>query len=235
VGTARTGTKSLAHTFRRSYRAAHEPESLALIEVLLRVDNGGVSYAELLSYVKKRDRSLWLEVESSQLAAELLSFIVPTYPQAKFILTIRDPISWLESIVNHELREAPNRTWTRWANRELQQHLEHPGEESEFAKRGLFTVEGYLSKWTRHNQHVLDSVPVERLLIVRTEDISSSLGRIADFLEIPVHTLDASSSHANIGADKISVLTLLERDYLEKKVAEICGQLMRTIPIDVQR
>lgn len=232
VGTSRSGTKSLARIFQTQYRAAHEPEALELIDTLLQASAGRVSESELARFVRRRDRRLRLEFESSQLVANILEVVVSSYPRARFILTVRHPVDWLESIVNHEIRSDENPVWTRWAVRVFQGTLEHPPPERAFKEQGLFTVTGYLGHWARHNQRVLDTVPEDRLLILRTSRISDSLGPIADYLEIPLETLDSRRSHANLGVDKIPLFSMVDRAYLREQVINTCGDVMKSLHLD---
>ena len=67
------------------------------------VARGSLQNSDLTAYIKKRDRSRYLEVDSSQVNAFLLDILLQEFSEARFILTIRDCYSWLDSIINHSL------------------------------------------------------------------------------------------------------------------------------------
>lgn len=67
IGSAKSGTHSLSGIFERRYRAAHEPEYARLIELIWDAKQGALKSAEIQEELLRRDRQLYLEVESSQL------------------------------------------------------------------------------------------------------------------------------------------------------------------------
>ena len=116
---------------------------------------------------------------------------VDQFPQAKFLLTAREPRSWLRSmsLTNQHLNVR------RFSNRQPERRLRelffgppnatYSRGEGELERLGLFPLDGYLGGWAAHYRRVLDAVPMERLLILRTEDLAISAGRLATFLSIP--------------------------------------------------
>lgn len=237
VGMAKSGTSSMAGLFRSNYRAAHEPESQSTIDVILSAANGSLSKEELAKYLVARDKRLWLELDSSHLNYFFLDGLLAQFPYAKFILTIRDCYSWLDSLINHQLREMTQpasthqiKTRSQWNRlRELRfRHgrCEFAAEEKILAEKGLYTLDGYLSYWARHNKRILSTVPKERLLVVKTHEISKSITRIADFLCIPASSLDGAKGHANENQQHFHIVSKMDRSFLERKVNVYCKELM---------
>jgi hypothetical protein len=234
VGAAKTGTKSIADCFRGHLRSAHEAETDQTIDTILAVAAGQMSRANLRDYVHDRDQRLALDVDSSQLNYFILDELLELFPDARFVLTIRDPYSWLDSFVNHQLNRPTTPRWTRL--RELRfraRELTHPPEEAALKTRGLYTLDGYLSYWMRHNQKVLSSTSAGRLLIVRTDQISQRIDEIAKFAGVSGETADITSSHSNKADRRHGVMAQLDAEYLAAKVHEHCQPLMQEYFPDV--
>ena len=53
--------------------------------------------------LRRRDRRLRLEVDSFNQLSVFVQEFVDQFPQAKFLLTAREPRSWLRSIINQHL------------------------------------------------------------------------------------------------------------------------------------
>ena len=92
---------------------------------------------------------------------------------------------------------------------------------------GLFTLDGYFAYWAQHNSDVLSIVPSERLLILRTDQISNSLDRIADFVGVPVDTLNSAQSHSFKAPKKHGILKQLDPGFVKEKAEQHCADLMK--------
>ena len=113
VGTAKSGTHSIAAMFDDRLHTAHEAESEELIDIILAATDGHVGDVKLDRYLLERDRRLRLDIDSSQLNVYVLGRLVVLFPSAKFILTIRNPYSWLDSFINHQLALGASERWMR--------------------------------------------------------------------------------------------------------------------------
>lgn len=227
VGTAKSGTHSLARLFQRSYKAAHEPQAAAVIGLVLARAAGELSEAGFAAAIRHRDRALGLELDSSQLNYYLLDPLLEAFPDAKFVLTIRDCYSWLESFINHQLARPANGCWL-----ELRDHRFGSGgwryaeQERILEQHGLYTLDGYLSYWATHNREVIAKIPPDRLLVVRTHEISARVDDIAAFAGVAPETLDRERSHAFQAKRRFEVLSKVERAFLDGKVRRHAGDLM---------
>jgi hypothetical protein len=226
IGTPKSGTHSIAGLFQPRYNSVHEPEHYPLIQLLLA--NQPVN--QINKQLTKRDQHLGLELESSNLLSFFVESLVSEFTEAKFILTIRDCYSWLDSCLNHQLnaqRTEEMAFW--WRYRDLcfrPEQCKHAAQEKTLAEHHLYTLDGYLSYWQRINQKILSTIPPERLLIVRTLEIEASIDKIAQFLPIPVETLNPSRSHLYRASKKFNLLWQIDRDFLEQKVEFYCRPLM---------
>lgn len=227
VGTAKSGTHSIAEMFSLNYRASHEPEGKLMIDMILAASNGSITKIEQTEFVKKRDKRLWLEMESSQLTYFFIDILVENFVNAKFILTIRDCYSWLDSLINHQLSLPVSQNWLKLRNfRFKADEFKHTKEEKILAENGLYTLDGYLSYWATHNKNVLATVPENRLLVIRTHEITQNISRIAEFLGIHTKYLDVSKSHSFKSKKNYGLLSRIDRKFLEEKVDTHCKEIM---------
>lgn len=104
IGLPRTGTHSLAHMFGKHFRAAHEPKKQETIINILDWKSGRYSKSKMLRILALRDKRLKLNLEASHYLHHIVDLLVELFPQAKFILTVREPISWLASETNQNYR-----------------------------------------------------------------------------------------------------------------------------------
>lgn len=215
--------------FDSSVRTGHEPDSRRLINRIIGVHRGVLHTRALREYAIASDQTLNLDINSSQLNFYLLDALLECFPDAQFLLTIRDCYSWLDSLINDSLRRHTSRHWHDMRRLRFSHRKKKPiysPEEQPLRARGLYTLDGYLAYWAFHNASVLAKVPSSRLLILKTTDISSSAVSVADFAGLPRSTIDLSKTHAFKNPVKYSILNQIDNAYLEAKVAEHCGSLM---------
>ena len=79
------------------------PEHYEFIQFLLATQKGALDKTQLKELLTKRDQHLGLELESCNLLRFFVETLLDGFPEAKFILTIRDCYSWLDSCLNHQL------------------------------------------------------------------------------------------------------------------------------------
>lgn len=229
VGTAKSGTNSLASLYQGELRTHHEADAKRVINLILGRRQGTVSSDTLREELRKRDRSYMLDLDSSQINYFYLPELLELFPQAKFLLTLREPRSWLDSYINHQLsRDGVTEEWRRFRDLRFRQDgLPHPPEERALASRDLYTLDGYLAYWARHNRDVLQLVPPSRLMVIRTHEITSRLPDIARFVGVAPRNLGEMSTraHANKARRKHNVLEQIDGDYLHHKIQTHCGDL----------
>lgn len=232
VGLPKTGTTSLAGMFERSYRSAHEPDRALLLRTHVAAVEGRITERDRVALIRQRDARRRLEMDSSQHNAFYLDVLVRQFPSAKFVMLIRDPYSWLDSLLqevvhgHRPFRDTPVfRTFIQaWARPHQYSHAD--GERGLLAKHGLFPLSCYLDLWTRQNRRILRTVPKKRLLVVRTDRITASVPRIAEFLGVPERNLDGRRTHLNRGRKKRGLLDAMDRRFVGREIAGRCGDLV---------
>ena len=228
IGTPKSGTHSIAGLFSPNYRSSHEPEFEFLWNMLLDVHEGLVSQEQFLKQIKARDRRLWLELDSSNLNYYLIDILIKEFDDAKFILTIRDCYSWLASAIKHRIsrKRSVANSQRKDKFRFGTCSFEYAKEEDTLKQYQLPTVDAYLAYWAEHNSKVLKKVPQDKLLVVKTNEISPKVERIADFIGISSETLNRGSSHVFRARTQKNILSEIDRDFLEAKVNKHCKKLM---------
>jgi hypothetical protein len=226
VGLAKSGTHSLAGVFARDHRSAHEPEAKAQVELTCDVLEGRADPSELRRYLRDREDRLRLEVNAAGWNGLVVEELVDLAPDTRFVLTVREPRSWLDSLVNHlKVGQAPPH-FVRLRSLIYDTGRPHPPEEAVLAEHGFFPLDGYLGDWARRHQRILDAVPPERLLVVRTEDIGPRLADLAAFVDVPVETLDEAQAHGFKARAKFGLLDEIDPAHLQPRIDELCGPVL---------
>lgn len=229
VGLPRSGTHSIAHMLQQQYAADHEPHAYYAIYHVLKRMTWQYNFADIQNILKWRHKKFAFELESAHYLHHVVDVLASSFPDAKFILTIRDPVSWLESEINRNYSTRNKLFW-----RELEDYrygrYQHAFTSHEVAleQLDLYPIASYLSYWKEHSQFVLDMVPQERLLVMNTREICSNPGKLADFLDIDVNTLNLRKSHANKRSKRFKLTDLVNQRYLSQQVDEICTDFIDT-------
>lgn len=227
IGGPKTGTHSLVGLFDRRFRALHEAEAREQIALLHRWRLGQCDSNEIQLWFTRRDHRLWLELDASHLHGHFVAEIVEALPQAKFILTLRDPYSWLESAFNQSLGRPANEHWTL-----LRKIVYGPlpeqfaPEEQVLQQHGLYTLQSYLNRWAERIEIVQRYVPHDRLLILHTKNIKTSTEQIADFCGVKAQELAAHRGHQFTARKKFGLLEQIDPNYLRTHVEARCGALL---------
>lgn len=225
VGMAKTGTVSIHIMFSRNYQSAHEPESRFLIHKIVAFMEGRIDKAELTKYVKHRSLRLRLEMDSSHLNYFLLDILVNEFKEARFILTIRDCYSWLDSLINHQLFRTRAPYWHKLDQYRFKtDQFRHSQPEKVLADNNLYPLDSYFSSWKEHNTKVLTTVPKDRLLVVKTHEISHSIDKIQSF--IGIDTPLSSHIRKNTVKKKFNILSQINKNFIEEKANTHCKELM---------
>lgn len=223
----KTGTNVLASMF-TGVKAAHEAESGEVIEAVLDYDAGRNDWRRLRDCVVDRDERLGLAVDVSNVNLFLVDLFVALAPDAVFVLTVRDPFSWLDSIVNHYLARPATAQWRAFADHRFGgDGAAHPAEERILAEHGLYTLAGYLGYWTAHMAKAIDAVPADRLLVVPVDRIAAEAERIAAFGGFAATAVDRTRIHEYRNHAKRPIVQQIPPDHLEAAVHRHCGPLVR--------
>jgi Sulfotransferase domain len=225
VGIAKSGTRSLAGLFSR-FHSTHEFDAVGTIQRAV----SGV-HLDDASWLHERDaRAGFLECDSSQLHHWHLAEMVSTFPTARFVLTIRDPRAWLDSLFNHRLARGMSPVW--WPIEEKRfgpRCTDIEGPEQLLAEMGRPSLAGALAFWAEHHLRALEVVPPARLLVVRVERLGDEVKRIAKFAGVAADTLTPEIAHQNTARARFHLLDRLPAAHLESTLQECCGALWQRL------
>ncbi len=179
VGTPRSGTHSIVNMLQQNYAAAHEPRSYYAIYHLLKWSTQEYTRNDIQNILQWRDKKLALDLEAAHYLHHVVDILANSFPKAKFILTVRDPLSWLESEIDRNYGTRNKLFWRaledyrygRYGHRFTQQDVA-------LEQMGLYPIASYLSYWNDHNQFVLNSVAQEQLLVLDTEKFSQICNKL---------------------------------------------------------
>jgi glycosyltransferase involved in cell wall biosynthesis len=227
IGNPKSGTTTIAGMF-SSYRAAHEVDARRFVPLATSVirgdtDPGGPAVRKALRWRSARYN---LEVDGANFLTPFASTIAQLYTDAKFVLTIRDCFTWLDSRVERLLRYPPAEDvpWFRDYLIALYDDDEiHQPEEAPLRDAGLRPLASYLRRWARYNELALD-LPASRLLVVRTEDIDDSIPAIACFAGVPAASLPVT--HANRSPKSTRALAEIPASFIVTTAEKHCAELM---------
>jgi hypothetical protein len=228
-GLSKTGTHSMAGLF-GAYRSAHHPDAHTRLGLAMAYLQGQVDVAAAAETLRRRDRLLGLEMESSTLAGTLIEAMVAACPEKKFILTMRDVYSWCDSWLDHNINEppAPSSLFGQLDLIRLRvQDFAPTRHDAPLVARGFPSLACYFQLWTSHNARVLAAVPPARLLVVKTGEIRDRIPDIAGWVGVPPETLRADRSWLFAAPKKHRVLAALDPSYVRETAERHCGELMR--------
>jgi hypothetical protein len=187
----------------------------------------------------ERDEKLQPEMDSSHFYVYVTDLLVAIHPRAKFILTIREPISWLRSFVNDTYgfdNGDSNSVWNVYRDLRMRTDRPHPPEESVLKDAGLYSLRGYFSYWQGHITRVIAQVPYERLLVISTSEITNRVQAIADFAGVPLSSLRIELAHSHPTRRQLKFVDALDPAYLAQTCIDVCsGPLEQWFPQDLAR
>jgi len=228
VGLGKTGTHSVANLFKEHYRSDHEVGAEMDIRMVRAMLGNEEPPMDPVEYIRRRDRYLRLEVDSNNLLRYFLDPLLAEFPDARFVVTIRDCYSWVDSVFNNRLARRISPGWKSLRALTFQtEGIPFPPEEQVLADRGLIPLEACFSTWARENSRTIGAIPANRLLIVRTDQLGDSLDRIAEFVGVPPEHLDRRRSHAYRAPKKFGLLEQIDQEHLIATAERCCGELMR--------
>jgi hypothetical protein len=228
VGSPKSGTHSLATMFSERFRSLHEAEVKQEIALFSRRQQGLCADGEIGEWFTERSHRLWLDCDVSHLHGHFVAEIAEALPDAKFILTLRHPYSWLDSAFNQTLARPANELWSG-IGKQLRGPLPdiYPEQESILQTHGLHPIGAQLKRWTERVERVTRAVSPERLLVIKTDELKQSAERIAGFCRIDAGLLSIDKAHQFPAAKKIGVLDSIDRDYVNALVDKHCGLIVK--------
>lgn len=216
---AKAGTHSVVEMVATGCRAAHEPDSEELLPLLSAARANELRVGSLRKFFTARERRLKLDFEASHLLGSFIDHLVAAFPNACFMLLVRDPRSWIDSLINDQLNL---RTWDgyeRWRF-VYDEYLNATKrafhrEEQVLREMDLYPLANYVRFWHDETNRIVQAVPSERLLVLQTERLADSAGQIANFIRVSPQSVDAEKSHTYQAPRKHHVLDTMNPDYVD--------------------
>lgn len=224
VGAAKTGTTSIAQSFNGPLRTAHEPEVEQTTQLIVGFLSGRVNESQLLNELRKRDKRLNLELESSHPLGYVAPYLVRLFPEAKFIVTIRDPKSWLKSRINFHQHRQPQ-AWQAYRDYIWSRHHQgYSAEESVLQDHGLYSVRAYLKQYLEQYQILFDALPQDRTLIIKTHEINQLIPKVEAFLGMQ---FERAPVHTNQLVSEQSLYDQLPNHFVAQCIDDVCAPLSK--------
>lgn len=178
---------------------------------------------DLHNYLTDKDRRLELQVDASQLNGFVVEALVQRYPHGRFVLTVREPRAWLDSFYDHHLSQGQVKGgWKRLIEHRWSQYPAHGPEDRLLEDYGFPSVAGRLQDWATRIDSVTSAVPPDRLLIVRTDLLTSSINVLADFSGVPESMLDPEGAHSFAAQERHGLLDKIAPEYVSAQIERFC-------------
>jgi hypothetical protein len=214
VGMPRSGCSSIMALF-SNYRAVAEYKERESVELITAWKDGWISEETLRRYIHYRHDIGQLEMDTASFNHFYLHILIKEFPQAKFTFTIRDCYTWVNSFLKmisrwkkHFLDIGQNMPdWMLGYGRILFGAYDWDWFNSyEALQENLDSlVVLFIKSWAHYNLRILELLPVERSILVKTSEISYSQAKLADFVGVPADTI-TEHHHINSAPDKIDLL-----------------------------
>lgn len=222
VGLAKTGTTSISRIFEQ-YQTGHEFLLAETGEAIKQFQQQQMTEAELRDFLRQRDEIGKLEMDATFCHGHYLPVLADEFPDARFIFTVRDCYSWVDSVINMvgTHRQITHLDLIFGLPPDLLMNPE------ELRRQFPEYIDRLLALWSEQNRTILDQLPADRSLILRTHEISQRVDDLARFVGVPEETLNQHKSHEFKAPRKLHVLQDVDADVLEEKVQQYGGDLMR--------
>lgn len=224
VGAAKTGTTTVGEMFSFAYRSVHEAEAQRTNHLVIQHLEGQIGETELEAILRERDRRLHLEIESAHPLGYLAGTLARIFPDSRFIVTIREPLSWLRSRLNYHYKAKPPE-WEEyrdyfWVHRQK----EYAPEEAPLQRFGLCSLDIYLGQYADHYARVFASVPEARRITVRTSEINPRAAELARF--VGADPSRVRPSHSKRSDNQIDPLSEMDEAFVKERVLHHCRPLI---------
>lgn len=225
IGAAKTGTTSISSMFKAHFDSAHEPAISETNHQIINYLKNEMTDEEVQSFIEKRDRKLNLEMESTHSLIYIAKEITDLFPDAKYLITVREPLSWIRSRINFHFKKHPPE-WEEYRQYFwMDKTRGYDPEEAVLEANQLASLDAYLSQYNEHYLLAKQHLPEAASLYIRTDNLSREAGEIARFLNINARHIN--TSHANSEPEKASFIEGIDEHYLTRKVWGHCENLIR--------
>ena len=235
LGPPKSGTTSVARMFQHNCRSGHEAMRPATVNAMHSHFRGSYSDADLCNTYTARDKQLLLELESNCFLAYRPDLLFSCFPSSKFLITVRQPLSWLDSILDNNINYPRNKTATMTQWHEVMFSYSEDDvqkEDQPLIDCGLYPLTTYLNYWASTYRKCLNSIPDAQKLVVGTNNISQQREIVASFLGIEIDGIQPVSSHANKTTEKHNLRDLLSPLYVQETISHCCDELIQRYDLE---
>ncbi|HEY7791025.1 MAG TPA: sulfotransferase [Vicinamibacterales bacterium] len=235
VGLPRTGTTSL-YTLFEQFRTGNEFMERETIGHCVDRTRGDLTTSQLEMFLRRRDVEGGLEMDSASFHHLVLDLLIAHRPETKFIFTVRAPYEWANSYLKmllgwHQRFTAAGAEVPEWmAGYGTMLFGEFSwawvASTSSIQRSAHHLADIFVRHWAEANRRVLNLLPRDRALIVRTEELSAQRAAIAAFMGLPVDRL-TGPIHSNAGADRRDLLADVGRAWVEERARHYGADVLR--------
>jgi len=225
LGAAKTATTSVSAMFKNNFDTCHEPDIKSTNHHIIDYLEERISAGDIRDYIVARDKRFKLEMESTHSLIYISRELAEIFPSAKFIVTVREPLSWIRSRINFHFKKHPQE-WEEYRQYFWMDRTKgYAEEERSLEEHGLASLDAYLEQYADHYQLAMANLPSDRRLFITTDQISDETSKIADFLNIKSSLIKIA--HSNAEPDKATFIDEIDKDFLLRKVWMHCESTIR--------
>ena len=232
VGLGGAGTTTLTEIFGH-YRSAHEVDRRHMLPITSAQRLGELSPARRRWEMRRRNLRFGLEVDSAGFLNLFVPELARMYPRARFVVLLRDCFTWMDTRIEKWLRSGETLTdlsdWAgphRFLDWGVQFAVPPTPDDAPLVDRGLPPVGSLAKRWGETYAQVLASAPPDRTLVLRTEDIDTSLARLATFAGVDVSTLRAGVRRNSV-RDREHLFAHVAHDHIVREAERYCAPVMQ--------
>lgn len=156
-----------------------------------------------------------LDLESAHYLHYVVDVLSDINEDSKFVLTVRDPITWIRSEMNKNFQTAG---WKYWRLLEMYRYERDHNN----ITQGVYTIKSYLKYWKNHIRYVVENVPSDRLMVVDCGVLSDALTHVARFLGADEEAVRYVKHHHDKGLYEFDIFSHLTEVELRRVVREEC-------------
>jgi hypothetical protein len=230
IGVPRTGTSSISGLFHDYYRSGHEVDSEDVLEYALDYREGKIGLKELERFVLERDERLYFEMDSSTHNYYLVPVLIRLFPDAKFLIPVRNIISWADSYLDYGINNrqgagtnviSPQRTrMNKYRYADL--YEKYSVWDKKLEEYAMPSMEAHLLFYKKHYEKLFELIPENRRILYETRKLDQNIPRICTFLGINPSTLNLTKNRLNTRRKRHHMFANVDALFLKEKVEQYC-------------
>jgi hypothetical protein len=185
--------------------------------------------------MRRRNLRFGLEMDSAAFLTLFVPELAAMYPRARFVVLLRDCFTWMDTRVEKWLRSGETLTdlsdWAgpyRWSDWGVRYAVAPTADDAPLVERGLPPVGTLARRWGETYTQVLTDAPPDRTLVLRTQDLDSSIVRLAEFVGVDASTLTAGV-HRNRVEERQHLFSRLDHDHIIREAERYCAPVMEQL------